>query len=100
MPISTKMIMLAYNEAVDDEVMDLLEECGIRSYTKITKAFGKGALSGTHLGNDIWPGFNNILHIACSGEDAKVLTEKVRSLRETLGKEGVKAFVMPIEEIT
>lgn len=96
----TKMVMVVYNEAIDAEVMELMAGCGIKNYTKITAACGRGETSGSHFGNDIWPGRNNILHIVCSGEEAKALLGGVRILRKELGAEGVKAFVWPLEEIT
>jgi hypothetical protein len=94
------MVMIAYNEAIDQEVMETLEGCTVKNYTKATGAFGKGDTSGTHLGNDIWPGRNNIVFVACQENDAKQLMTCVRALRSKLGKEGVKAFVLPLEEMT
>ena len=96
----SKMVMVAYNEALDDEVMEVLTGCALQNYTKLTKTFGKGTTSGTHLGNDIWPGLNNILYVACKDDEARQLISCVRNLRSSLGKEGVKAFVMPLEEVT
>ena len=95
-----KMVMITYNEALEDEIMDFLEKNSIKNYTKMTKVYGRGTASGTHLGNDIWPGLNNILYIACKDDEARHLASGVSDLRKTLGKEGVKAFVMPIDEIT
>jgi len=95
-----KMVMIAYNEAIDDEVMEVLQHCGLQNYTKIKGVFGKGATSGTHLGNDIWPGRNNILYVACQENEAKQLISCIKELRKKLGKEGIKAFILPIEEIT
>lgn len=95
-----KMVMIAYNEAIDAEVMEVLQHCGLQNYTKIMGVFGKGATSGTHLGNDIWPGRNNLLYVACEDAQAKQLLSCVCQLRKELGKEGVKAFVLPLEEIT
>jgi nitrogen regulatory protein PII len=95
-----KMAMVVYNEAIDDEVSEMLEECGMKNYTKITAAFGKGATSGTHLGNDIWPGRNNILYIVCEEKQAKQLLSCVTELRKQLGREGIKAFILPVEELT
>jgi len=88
-----KMLMINYNEAIDVEVMEALESCAIKNYTKITGVFGKGAASGTHLGNDIWPGRNNILYVACELNEAENLLSCVKSLRDKLGKEGIKAFM-------
>lgn len=95
-----KMVMLVYNEAIDDEVMDMLNGCALKNYTKLTRAYGRGTASETHLGNDIWPGLNNILYVACGDDEAKHLTARVRDMRMTIGKEGIKAFAMPLEEVT
>jgi hypothetical protein len=95
-----KMVMLAYNEALDNEVMEILESCLMKNYTKITGVFGCGASSGTHLGTDIWPGRNNILYVACEEAVGKKIIAAVRQLRKSIGVEGVKAFLMPLEEMT
>jgi nitrogen regulatory protein PII len=95
-----KMVMISYNEAIDSEAMVALETCGLKNYTKINAAFGKGATSGTHLGNDIWSGRNNILYVACEEEQAQQIISSVKELRKKLGAEGIKAFVWAIEAVT
>jgi nitrogen regulatory protein PII len=95
-----KMVMISYNEAIDDEVMEVLGSCALKNYTKIKGVFGRGETSGTHLGDDIWPGRNNILFVACEDKEAKNLLFCIKNLRKTLGKEGIKAFVLPLEEVT
>ena len=94
-----KMVMLVYNEAIDDEAMETLKNCALDNYTKINGAFGKGVSSGTHLGDDIWPGRNNILYVACQEAGVKQLLSCIKELRKKLGKEGVKAFVWNLEEV-
>jgi hypothetical protein len=95
-----KMVMLMYNEALDNEVMEILENCLLKYYTKTTGVFGCGQSSGTHLGTDIWPGRNNILYVACEEAAAKKIIVLVKQLRKSLGAEGVKAFLMPLEDLT
>ena len=95
-----KMVMIAYNEAVDDEVTEVLEHCAMKNYTKVVGAFGKGATSGTHLGNDIWPGRNNVLWVACDEKQAQQMLSCVQALRKKLGAEGIKAFILPVESLT
>ncbi len=96
-----KMAMIVYNEAMDMEVMEVvLHGCVLKNYTKISGVFGKGNTSGTHMGDDIWPGKNNILYVSCSDEDAKQLLVCVKNLRLKLGREGIKAFVWNLEEST
>jgi len=95
-----KMLMITYNEAIDMDVMEVLENCNLKNFTKITAAYGKGTTSGTHLGNDIWPGRNNILYVACEEEKSEELLLCIKELRKRLGKEGIKAFAWVLEEIT
>jgi hypothetical protein len=95
-----KMVMITYNEAIDDEVMEILGSCGLKNYTKIKGVFGKGETSGTHLGDDIWPGRNNILYAACQDNETRQLILRVKELRKKLGKEGVKAFAWSLDEVT
>ena len=95
-----KMVMIVYNQAIDSEVMEILEVTALKNYSKIVGTFGKGKTSGTHLGNDIWPGRNNILYIACEEKETSQILSGIRGLRKKLGYEGVKAFVLPLEEIT
>lgn len=92
--------MLAYNEAIDLEVMEQLKALGLKDYTKITSSFGRGQTSGAHLGNDVWPGRNNILYVACQDDKAEELISSIKNLRVKLGREGLKAFSWSLEEIT
>lgn len=98
--MSHKIVMVNYNEAIDMEVMEMMEACNLKSYTKVMGSFGRGEVSGTHLGNDVWPGRNNILYVACEEKQSKELLSCIRGLRQKLGKEGIKAFLLPVEEIT
>jgi nitrogen regulatory protein PII len=95
-----KMIMITYNEAIDMEVMEVLEHCRLGHYTKLTGVYGKGESSGTHLGTDIWPGRNNVLYVAAPDDETARLLDGIRKLRAQYAREGVKAFVMPLEEAT
>ena len=95
-----KMVLIVYNMAIDEEVMEVLTHCVLKSYTKVTNVYGKGETSGAHMGNDIWPGLNNLIYVACSDADAKQLLTCVGKLREKLGEEGVKAFMWALEAVT
>lgn len=95
-----KMVMIVYNEVMDEEVMEILKGCAMQNYTKASDLHGRGASSGTHEGNDIWPGLNRMLYIACTEQDAQKILSCVRHLRKEYGHEGIKAFVLPLEEMT
>lgn len=95
-----RMVMIAYNEAVDDEVMEVVKNSGEANFTKVMDVYGKGMTSGTHLGNDIWPGKNNLVYVACTKEQAGKIIEGIRDLRKSIGREGVKAFAWTLNEVS
>lgn len=59
-----------------------------------------GRTSGEHLDTHIWPGKNCVLFLAVDERKKEEIIKRVRALRKVLGREGVKAFVMPLEEVT
>jgi len=95
-----KLVLIVYNEAIDDETMALLERAGVGSYTKWTKVLGKGEKSGPHLMTHIWPKANNVLATVADDETAAKLLDGVRELRERLAQEGIKAFSWQVEDAT
>ena len=95
-----KLLLIAYSEAVDQEIMEQIEACGVASYTKWTQVLGRGATSGPHLLSHIWPKGNNVLAVAAEDETADALFRAIGELRQSAGTEGVKAFVLPIERAT
>ncbi len=95
-----KMIVIAYNQALDDEVMDALAKSGLKSYTKWTGVLGKGTASGPHLATHVWPKANNVLAVATPEGVVEPFLEQIRKLRAELGAEGIKAFVLPVETLT
>ena len=95
-----KILIIAYYEALDEELMELLATHGLEGYTKWTRVQGQGAQSGPHLMSHVWPKGNNVLMVAAEDDDAKAVLDDVRKLRKKLGHEGVKAFLLPLDAIT
>jgi len=95
-----KMIFIMYNIAINDEVIQILKSLEIEGYTRWEKATGCGKTSGPHLGTNVWPAVNSVLAVAVEDDKKNRLIERIKELRKKLGKEGIKAFVLPIEEMT
>jgi nitrogen regulatory protein PII len=95
-----KMILIAYNRALDEEVTDAMKECGLENYTKWTGVLGKGSTSGPHLATHVWPKANNVTAVAADDSAVEPLLQKIKELRGRLGREGIKAFVLPVEAVT
>lgn len=95
-----KLILIAYNEAIDEEVMELLDTAEVAGYTKWIQVLGKGRASGPHLLSHVWPKGNNVLVTVVDDALAVELLDAVRNLRQTAGAEGLKAFQLDVEEQT
>lgn len=95
-----KIVMIVHNVAVGEEIDELLEGLGVRCYTKIPNALGRGELSEPHMNTEVWPGVNVITLVVVEDDRAREIMDSVRELRKTLGKEGVKGFLIPLEEMT
>lgn len=92
--------MICYNEAIDDEIIELLDKVEAEGYTKWTKVLGKGKTSGPHLYSHIWPKANNALFTVLPEEVATNIFERIRKTKSEIGREGLKAFMWTIEDIT
>jgi len=95
-----KAVIIAYNEALSEEVMEVLEKNGVQGYTLWPKVLGKGTASGPHLMTNVWPVANNVLLCIVEDAVAALLLEGVRGLRSEFSFEGVKAFQFSIEDMT
>jgi len=95
-----RLILITYNEALDGELTELLDAAGVAGFTKWTRVLGRGRASGPHLGTHVWPKANHVLMAAVEDDSGKALMDGVRELRARLGRQGVKAFMLPLEEVT
>ena len=96
-----KMIFIVYNAAISEEVMEALQEIGVENYTKWDRVLGKGPISGPHFDSDVWPGVNSMLAIAVEDEKKDKIMTKIKELKskESIAREGIGAFVLPLEEM-
>ena len=95
-----KMIFIMYNIAINDEVMEIMKKAGIENYTRWERVTGVGKIRGLHMGTHVWPAVNSVLAVAVEDDKKDKLIEQIKEARKKLGKEGIKAFVLPLEEMT
>ena len=95
-----KMVLISYYLGIEEELTEALSSLGIEGYTKWERVLGRGKTSGPHLGTHIWPKTNALLSVAIENTQASLLMKKIQELKTTpLGKEGIKAFLWPLEEM-
>lgn len=94
-----KAIFISFNQAYNEEIVEVLESFGQRGFTRWENVAGRGSVSGIpHYGNHAWPEMN--ISVLAMVDDAVVqpvldaLKEKDRA-SEALG---LRAFVWNIEQ--
>ena len=95
-----KMVFVMYNIAINDEVMEILKDVEIEDYTRWERTTGRGKASVPHLGTNVWPAVNSVLAVVVEDDKKGRLIEEIKKIRKKIGKEGIKAFVLPVEEMT
>jgi nitrogen regulatory protein PII len=95
-----KMVFITYNVAVHDEILEMLRQNGVDTYTRWEHVTGVGESSGPHLGTHVWPALNSAIMAATSDDKAKSVLAAVREMRQAMSGEGVKAFIIPVEDVT
>lgn len=94
---SAVMVYLIYDRAIDEEVLDLLQELEIKYYTKWKDVLGVGR-NDPHLGDAVWPGLNNVLMIVIDDEKKSAILNNVKALQRRFPSVGLRAFVVPVLE--
>jgi len=94
-----KLIFLICNVAIESVVMEELKKAGLKAYTKLPRIHGVGIHSVPHLDSHIWPGVNHGLFIAVEEEKKDEVLGRMKELKSTYEKEGLKVFVLPLEEV-
>jgi len=94
-----KLVLIVYSAALEAQVLEALERIGANTYTKLPRIHGVGTHSPPHLDTHVWPGTNNGLLIATDEESKDRILKEIGGLKAAHQREGIKAFVMPVEEI-
>lgn len=93
-----KMLQIICDSGFEEYLLERLEKEGIKSFTKIEKALGKGNSSQPHMDSHIWPGFHVLYFIAVSDEDYNRIKQMLLEIKEKIKREGFKVFVYNILE--
>ncbi len=95
-----KAIFISYNQAYNEEIVEVLEANGQRGYTAWQDIQGRGSEDGIpHLGNHAWPEMNHVILTVV--EDGKVdgILADLRERDRQYEKLGLRAFVWTVDSI-
>ena len=95
-----KMIFISFKQSDENQIMQILKNLQIKSYTMWTDVLDKFDTSKLRLGNDIiGPGSNSVILISVDQEKSSSIIKRIKKLNETIKIGKIKAFVLPLEEI-
>lgn len=93
-----KAIFVAYNQAFNEEIVEVLEAHGQRGYTAWQDIQGRGSVSGIpHLGNHAWPEMNHALLAMVDDDKVEGILDDLRRKDEESPDLGLRAYVWNIE---
>ncbi len=93
-----KMLFVIYSREMDEAIIAAFKRSDMRGYTKMKEVFGEGQETDPKLGSHVWPGMNNALFVAVQDEEVQKGLDLIRQLKKANPREGLKAFVLPLEE--
>lgn len=94
-----KMILIICPSRRQEEVRELVARHGVHAYSEIADILGEGE-RGKHLGTVVWPGVSVLIFTVIDEERKDELLSALSGYREQLyPDEGLRAFVLPVEEM-
>ncbi len=93
-----KAIMIVYNQAHSDIILDILNKCNVRGFTKWVDVQGRGNYKGEpHYGSHAWPAKNMSTLAVVNEEILSPLLNELKLLNQSAEDQGLRAFVWEAE---
>ena len=94
-----KTIFIAYNQAYNMELADILEAQGCKGYTMWNEITGRGSETGDpHQGTHAWPTLNNAMLSVVPDEKVDAILTGLAAKNEEFPELGLSAFVWNVEK--
>ena len=95
-----KAIFISYNQAFNEEIVEVLEANGQRGYTAWQDIQGRGSETGIpHLGNHAWPEMNYAVLTVVDDDKVEGILRDLKEKDHNSEKLGLRAFVWTVDAI-
>lgn len=93
-----KAVFITYNQAYNEEIVEILEKYHQRGFTRWVDVQGKGSFNGEpHLDNHAWPILNHAIMTMVKDEKVENILADIKAKDEASPDLGLRAFVWNIE---
>ena len=94
-----KAIFVAYDQAYNMDIANMLEELGVRGFTMWHDIAGRGSVNGEpHLGSHAWPAMVDSILTFVPDEKVDDILARVKAMDEETPDLGLRAFVWNVEK--
>ena len=94
-----KAVFISFNQAFNDEIVNLLEADGQRGFTMWNDIAGRGGIDGEpHLGNHAWPVMNMAVLAMVPDDKVDRIMSGLKAKDEEAPDLGLRAFVWDVEK--
>jgi nitrogen regulatory protein PII len=98
-----KLVLIVFNFIYDEPVRAIIERLGIPGFTEVHRVFGTGE-SGKRFGTHAFPGHDTMLLTVLPEDQVPALIEEITRFKRGLADRarrhgGIKAFVLPVEQM-
>ncbi|MCL2650753.1 MAG: hypothetical protein FWD60_06985 [Candidatus Azobacteroides sp.] len=95
-----KAILIPYNEAYKDRLIEILDRMSIRGFTNWDGVQGRGSKKGEpHYGTHAWPTMNSVIITVIEDEKVDSLLETLQELDKKTEAQGLHAYVLNVEKM-
>lgn len=99
-----KMLMVVFRESLEEDIMRVLKELGVKAFTELPSVIGAGE-AGAAFHSFATPGANSIVLTALAEEHAEQVVKGLHAYREQLIQRQhgayipLRVFVLPCEQV-
>lgn len=94
-----KAVFISFYQAFHEEVVEILDKQEIRGFTFWETVQGRGSFNGEpHYGTHAWPTLNSAMMTFIPDEKVQPLLKALHKLDLSAEQQGLRAFVMNVEE--
>lgn len=93
-----KALFIAYNQAFNEEIAEILEKNGQRGFTRWTDIQGRGSVDGTpHMGSHAWPEMSHSILSCVEDDKVEPIMAQLKEADMAAKDLGLRAFVWNVE---
>ena len=95
-----KAVFVVYNQAYNEEIMDVLYSLGHRGFTRWTEVGGRGSSDGEpHMGSHAWPTQNHAVISIIDDSAVGEVLDALAKMDAAAPDLGLRAFTWKVDEM-